>query len=46
MDDKNIEPTLKDVFKDDFHVGAALSLDQISGKEPDATALVEKHFIM
>jgi len=38
------EPALKDVFKDDFHIGAALSLNQISGNEPDTMALVEKHF--
>jgi endo-1,4-beta-xylanase len=38
------QPALKDVFKDDFYIGAALSLDQISGKEPDAIAVVEKHF--
>ena len=38
------QTALKDVFKDDFYIGAALSLDQISGKEPDAMALVEKHF--
>ena len=38
------EITLKDAFKDDFHIGAALSLDQISGREPGAMALVEKHF--
>jgi len=37
-------PALKDLFKDDFYIGAALSLEQISGKEPDAIALVEKHF--
>jgi len=37
-------PALKDVFKDDFHIGAALSLNQISGNEPDTMALVEKHF--
>jgi endo-1,4-beta-xylanase len=36
--------TLKNAFKDDFHIGAALSLDQITGKEPEAMALVEKHF--
>jgi endo-1,4-beta-xylanase len=35
---------LKDVFGDDFSVGVALSLDQISGNEPNAIALVEKHF--
>ena len=38
------QTTLKDVFKDDFYIGAALSLSQIFGKEPDAIALVKKHF--
>lgn len=38
------QTALKDVFKDDFSIGAALSVDQILGKEPDAIALVEKHF--
>ena len=38
------QPALKDVFKDDFHVGVALSLDQISGNEPKAISLVERHF--
>jgi endo-1,4-beta-xylanase len=38
------QPALKDVFRDDFCIGAALSVDQISGREPDAIALVEKHF--
>ena len=38
------QTTLKDVFKDDFYIGAALSLDQLSGKEPDAMALAAKHF--
>lgn len=38
------QPSLKDVFKNDFHLGAALSEDQISGREPDAIAVVEKHF--
>ncbi len=36
--------SLKEVFKNDFSIGAALSVDQISGKEPDAIALVKKHF--
>jgi endo-1,4-beta-xylanase len=40
----HIMPALKDVFKDDFYIGAALSLNQISGNEPNAIALVEKHF--
>jgi endo-1,4-beta-xylanase len=38
------QPALKDVFDDDFRVGVALSLDQISGNDPSAVALVEKHF--
>jgi len=37
-------PVLKDAFKEDFYIGAALNLNQISGKEPEAIALVEKHF--
>jgi endo-1,4-beta-xylanase len=38
------QPALKDLFKDDFYIGVALNLDQISGREPKATAHVEKHF--
>ena len=38
------QPSLKDVFKDDFDIGVALNLDQIEGKEPKTTALAEKHF--
>jgi endo-1,4-beta-xylanase len=37
-------PGLKDAFEDDFYVGVALSLNQISGNEPSAISLVEKHF--
>jgi endo-1,4-beta-xylanase len=37
------QPALKDVFKDDFLVGAALSVEQVTGQEPDAMAVVEKH---
>jgi endo-1,4-beta-xylanase len=46
LNNKNIQnrPSLKDVFKDDFDIGVALNLDQISAKEPKTTALVEKHF--
>jgi endo-1,4-beta-xylanase len=36
-------PALKEVFRNDFRLGAALSLGQISGHEPDALALVEQH---
>jgi len=35
---------LKDIFQDDFYIGAALSLDQIEGRDPNGLALVEKHF--
>jgi endo-1,4-beta-xylanase len=38
------QPSLKDVFKDDFYIGVALNLDQILGREPRTTAQVEKHF--
>ena len=37
-------PALKDVFKDDFVIGAAISIDQLTGKEPDSIAIVEKHY--
>jgi endo-1,4-beta-xylanase len=38
------QPALKDLFEDDFNIGVALSLNQISGNEPKSVALVEKHF--
>ncbi len=38
------EPILKDLYKSDFSIGVALSLNQVLGKEPEATALVAKHF--
>ena len=38
------QPALKDAFKDDFYIGAALSLEQINGKDPEAMALVAKQF--
>jgi len=43
---KNLDsqPALKDIFKDDFYIGAALSLEQIEGRDADGIALVEKHF--
>jgi endo-1,4-beta-xylanase len=37
-------PTLKEAFKDDFCIGAALGLDQILGREPAAMAVVAQHF--
>jgi endo-1,4-beta-xylanase len=38
------EPTLKDAYRDDFLVGAALSNSQIMGEEPNATDLAEQQF--
>jgi len=38
------QSSLKEVFRDDFHIGVALSLNQISGKEPATQSVVEKHF--
>ncbi|MCK4750899.1 MAG: endo-1,4-beta-xylanase, partial [Bacteroidales bacterium] len=37
-------PTLKDAFKDQFHVGAALNRNQIYGQDSNALLLVENHF--
>lgn len=37
-------PALKKVFKNDFHVGAALSQDQISGNNAAAMMLVKEQF--
>jgi endo-1,4-beta-xylanase len=39
-----VGPALKEAFKNDFYIGAALSLDQILGKEPKSVEVVEKHF--
>jgi endo-1,4-beta-xylanase len=38
------QPVLKEVFKNDFYIGAALNIEQISGKEPKAMELVARHF--
>jgi endo-1,4-beta-xylanase len=47
-DSKNIRTDarslLKDVFQNDFYIGAALNVDQICGKDPDAMDLVDRHF--
>ena len=37
-------PALKEVFKNDFIVGTALSADQIEGKDPRADSLVKMQF--
>lgn len=38
------QPVLKEVFQNDFHMGAALSEDQICGKEPGAMDLVARQY--
>jgi endo-1,4-beta-xylanase len=37
-------PALKEVFKDSYHVGTALNLNQITGQESEALALVVEQF--
>jgi len=38
------QPVLKDVFQNDFYIGAALSVDQICGRESKAMDLVARQF--
>ena len=38
------EPTLKEAYKNDFMIGAALNTEQIEEKEPNAAALVPQQF--
>jgi endo-1,4-beta-xylanase len=38
------EPTLKDTFKQDFYVGAALHTRLVNGQDPQGQALVKKQF--
>lgn len=38
------EPALKDVFKNHFLIGAAANDDVVSGKAPQAAAIIERHF--
>jgi endo-1,4-beta-xylanase len=42
--DKNSQPVLKEVFQNDFYIGAALNVEQICGKEPEAMDIVARHF--
>ena len=37
-------PLLKDVFKDTFLIGGALNRPLVTGKDPGAAAIAEKHF--
>ena len=39
-----VKPALKDVFADDFLIGAALNENQIFGKNPEENTLITKHF--
>lgn len=38
------EVTLKDALKDYFYIGAAINTIQVDGEDPQAIAIVEKHF--
>jgi len=38
------QPTLKEVFRNDFYIGAALNVEQICGKEPESMELVARQF--
>lgn len=37
-------PALKDVFKNDFLIGGALNRNVVTGRDPNAAAVVQKHF--
>ncbi|NLH15061.1 MAG: endo-1,4-beta-xylanase [Phycisphaerae bacterium] len=37
-------PVLKDVFKDTFLIGGALNRNVVTGRDPGAAAIAEKHF--
>ncbi len=37
-------PALKDVFKADFLIGGALNRSVVTGRDPNAAAIAEKHF--
>ncbi|WP_162053475.1 endo-1,4-beta-xylanase [Pontibacter pamirensis] len=39
-----VPATLKEAYKDEFYVGAALNGRQVSGRDPQAVTLIEKHF--
>jgi endo-1,4-beta-xylanase len=38
------EPTLKEAFKQDFYIGAALNYQQSSGRDAKSTALIQQQF--
>jgi endo-1,4-beta-xylanase len=41
---KGSQPVLKEVFQNDFYIGAALNVEQIFGREPEAMNIVARHF--
>ena len=42
--DTSGHPALKEAFQNDFYIGAALNVEQICGREPEAMDLVARHF--
>ena len=38
------EPSLKEAFKKDFYIGAALNYRQLSGQDAKATSLIKQPF--
>ncbi|MFT2011378.1 endo-1,4-beta-xylanase [Pontibacter sp. 13R65] len=38
------EPALKNLYKQDFHIGAALNLAQVSGRDKKAEAILARHY--
>ena len=38
------QPVLKEAFQNDFYIGVALNVEQITGREPRAVDLVVRHF--
>jgi endo-1,4-beta-xylanase len=42
--DKNDQSVLMDAFENNFYIGAALNVEQITGKEPKAMDVVARHF--
>jgi endo-1,4-beta-xylanase len=44
FDEKSDQPALKDVFKKNFLIGAALNTAVVTDKDPKAAAIVVKHF--
>ncbi|MEX2605355.1 MAG: endo-1,4-beta-xylanase [Gracilimonas sp.] len=43
-DNKNTEPSLKDIFKDDFYIGAAINPGHYTERNKEEVKLVKQHF--